>query len=229
MGVDLEQAAGLAYHAIPADPHDVDEAPVLGNAPRAAPKEDWRLFPVLLIFSLVVTAVMFAPVEYLVQTNLASFSVGLAGYDGIDVSRPGSVVSPAFNLTLRMSKECADRAEVVLTYSGVALGWALVEPRGCVSREPWGRDVQVSTRADGVGLSRSLRERMAAEWRRSGRVELDADVVIYKDRDRLSYLGDDTRDKVMRCKVVMAADGLQPEPEPCPWYYLRPYSCDKFE
>ncbi|KAM0925345.1 hypothetical protein ACQ4PT_004267 [Festuca glaucescens] len=176
---------------------------------------------------------------------MPAFSVALAGYDGVDVARPASVVSPAFNLTLRMSKACAerdafnltlrmskacaDRADVVLTYSGVALGWARVEPRGCVSREPWGRDVEVVTRADGVGLSRSLRERMAAEWRRSGRVELDADVVIYTDRDKLSYLADDTRDKVMRCKVVMMAEGLQPEPEPCPWYFLRPYSYDKFE
>uniref|UniRef100_A0ACD5W4Y4 Uncharacterized protein n=1 Tax=Avena sativa TaxID=4498 RepID=A0ACD5W4Y4_AVESA len=227
MGVDLEQAAGPAYRAIPADPHD--EAPVLGDAPRApTPKEDWRLFPIALIISLVVMVVMLGPVEYLVQTNLASFSVGLAGHDGVDVARPASVVSPAFNITLRMSKACADRAEVVLTYSGVALGWARVEPRGCASREPWGRDVELVTRADGVGLSRSLRERMAAEWRRLGRLELDADVVIYTDRRPLSYLGDDTRDKVMRCKVVMA-DGLQPEPEPCPWYYLRPYSYDKFE
>ena len=103
---------------------------------------------------------------------------GLRGYDGIDVARPGTVVSPEFNLTLRMNKACADRAEVVLTYSGVALGWARVEPRGCVSREPWGRDVELVARADGVGLSGRLRERMASEWRRSGRVELDGDVVI---------------------------------------------------
>jgi hypothetical protein len=227
MGVDLEQAAGSAYHAIPADPHDVDEAPVLGNAPPAAPKEDWRLFPVLILFSLVVMAVMFAPVEYLVQTNLASFSVGLAGYEGIDMARPGTVVSPAFNLTLRTSRTCLDRAEVVLTYSGVALGWARVEPRGCVSREPWREYVQVVARADGVGLSRRLRERMAAEWRRSGRVELDADVVIYTDRHPLTYFGGDTRDKVMRSKVVVMADGLRLEPEFCPWYFLRLYDYDE--
>jgi hypothetical protein len=98
-----------------------------------------------------------------------------------------------------------------------------------VSREPWGRDVEVVTKAHGVGLSRSLRERMAAEWRRSGQVELNADVLIYTDRGKLSYLADDTRDKVMRCKVVMMAGGLQPEPEPCTWYFLRPYSYDKFQ
>jgi hypothetical protein len=38
-----------------------------------------------------------------------------------------------------------------------------------------------------------LRERMAAEWRRSGQVELNADVLIYTDRGKLSYLADDTR------------------------------------
>jgi hypothetical protein len=226
MGVDLEQPA---YHAIPADPHH-DQPPVLGNAPPPATcKEEWA-FPIAILVSLVFMVVMIGPVEYLVQTNMPAFSVALAGgYDGIDVARPASVVSPAFNLTLRMAKACADRAEVVLTYSGVALGWARVEPRGCVSREPWGRDVEVVTKAHGVGLSRSLRERMSAEWRRSGQVELNADVLIYTDRGKLSYLADDTRDKVMRCKVVMMADGLQPEPEPCTWYFLRPYSYDKFQ
>jgi hypothetical protein len=68
---------------------------------------------------------------------------------------------------------------------------------------------------------------MASEWRRSGRVELDADMVIYNDGHRPGfYLGDDRRDKVMRCKVVVMADGLQPEPEPCPWYHLRLYDYD---
>jgi hypothetical protein len=119
------------------------------------------------------------------------------------VARPGSVVSPAFNLTLRTTKTCVDHAEVVLSYSGVALGWARVEPHGCVSREPWGRDVQVVARAHGVGLSRRLRvrERMASEWRRSGRVELDADMVIYNDAHGPGfYLGDDRHDKV--CAVT---------------------------
>jgi hypothetical protein len=154
-------------------------------------------------------------------------TVSLAGYEGIDVARPGSVVSPAFNLTLRTTKTCVDRAEVVLSYSGVALGWARVEPRSCVSREPWGRDVQVVARADGVVLSRHRRERMASEWRRSGRVELDADMVIYNDAHGPGfYLGDDRRDKVMRCNVVVMADGIQPEPEPCPWYHLGLYDYD---
>jgi hypothetical protein len=177
----------------------------------------------MLIVSAVVTAVTVATSGSQLG-NLPAFSVGLAGYEGINVARPGSLVSPAFNLMLRTSKTYIDRAEVVLTYSGVALGWAKVEPRGCVSREPWGRGVQVVATADGVGLSRRLRERMASEWRRSGRVELDADVAIYSDRAQmLVYEGDDTRDKVMRCKVVVMADGSQPEPEPCPWYHLSPY------
>ncbi|CAM0883460.1 unnamed protein product [Alopecurus aequalis] len=225
MGVDLEQAA---YHAIPADPRD-DEAPVLGNAP--SPTSDNLSccgFLLLVIASVVFMALGLGPVEYMMYTNMPAFSVGLAGYEGIDMARPGRLVSPAFNLTLRASKTCADRAEMVLTYSGVALGWARVEPRGCVSGEPWGRDVEVVTRADGVGLSRHLRERMASEWRRSGRLELDADVVIYMDRHR-GYLGVDSRDKVMRCKVAVTADGIQPEQEPCPWYFLRPYSYDEFK
>ncbi|CAM0883458.1 unnamed protein product [Alopecurus aequalis] len=220
MGADLEQAA---YHVVPADPRD-DGAPVRGNAPPATSgNPGWRAYLVMVIVLAVLAALLFGPVQYMARANMPAFSVGVAGYDGIDLDRPGSVVSPAFNLTLRMSKTCADRAELVLTYSGVALGWARVEPRDCVPREPWGRDVEVVARADGVGLSGRLRERMASEWRRSGRVELDADVVVYTDRGPLRYLSDDTRDKVMRCKVVVTADGLQPEePEPCPWYFVRP-------
>jgi hypothetical protein len=156
MGIDLEQAA---YRAIPADPRDDEAPPVLGNAPPAnsGSQLGWRGFLLMLIVSAVVTGLTVAPMEYMVGRNLPAFSIGLAGYEGIDVARPGSLVSPAFNLTLRTSKTCVDRAEVVLTYSGVALGWAKVEPRGCVSREPWGRGIQVVATADRVGLSRHWR------------------------------------------------------------------------
>ncbi|CAM0883462.1 unnamed protein product [Alopecurus aequalis] len=226
MGVYLEQAT---YHAILADPCD-DEAPVLGNAPPATSGNlSGRGYLVMVAATVVIMALGLGPVYYMGRANMPAFSVGLDGYEGIDMARPGRMVSPAFNLTLRPSKACADRAEVVLTYSGVALGWARVEPRGCVSREPWGRDIKVVARADGVGLTRHLRERMVSEWRRSGRLELDADVVIYMDSDRLGYLGFDPSDKVMRCKVVVTADGLQPDPEPCPWYFLWPQSYDEFK
>lgn len=229
MAVDLEQAA---YHAIPADPRDDEAPPVLGNAPAATSRSsdmNGPTFLILVLLSVGVTALMLFPVYYMEQANVVSFSVGLAGYEGFDPTRPGYVVSPAFNLTLRMTKTCADLAEVVLTYSGVALGWARVEPRGCVSREPWGRGVEVVARADGVGLSRPLRERMASEWRRSGQLELDVDVAVYRDTGegrRWGYLGGKTRDKVMRCKVV--ADGRPSESPPCPWYSLRPHSYDRF-
>ncbi|KAE8819369.1 hypothetical protein D1007_02873 [Hordeum vulgare] len=73
---------------------------------------------------------------------------------------------------------------------------ACVEPPGYVSREPWGRGLEVVARADGVGLSRPLRERMALEWLRSGRVDLDVDVAVYTDTGRWGYLGGNTRDKV---------------------------------
>ncbi|EMS50679.1 hypothetical protein TRIUR3_19874 [Triticum urartu] len=140
MDFDLEQAA---YRAIPSDPRgdDDDEAPVLGNAPAARFSDKERLL-LLVVFSVALVALMLFPVYYMEQANVVSFSVGVAGYEGIDPARPGRVVSPAFNLTLRMNKTCADRAEVVLTYSGVALGWARVEPRGCVSPEPWGRGIK---------------------------------------------------------------------------------------
>uniref|UniRef100_A0A453FM25 Uncharacterized protein n=2 Tax=Aegilops tauschii TaxID=37682 RepID=A0A453FM25_AEGTS len=117
MAVDLEQAA---YHAIPADPRDDEAPPVLGNAPAAKSSHmDGPTFLILMLLSVGVTALMLGPMYYMEGANVASFSVGLAGYEGIDPARPGRVVSPAFNLTLRMNKTCADRAEVVLTYSGV--------------------------------------------------------------------------------------------------------------
>ena len=75
----------------------------------------------------------------------------------------------------------------------------------------------------------ALGERMASEWRRSGRVELDVDVAGYWETGegrRWGYLGGNTRDKVMRCKV--AADRHPSESPPCPWYSLRPHSYDMF-
>uniref|UniRef100_A0A453FMA1 Late embryogenesis abundant protein LEA-2 subgroup domain-containing protein n=1 Tax=Aegilops tauschii subsp. strangulata TaxID=200361 RepID=A0A453FMA1_AEGTS len=106
-------------------------------------------------------------------------SVHLTGYDGIDPGGAGRVVSPAFNITLRLNDTCVDRADVAVLYSGVALGWARVDPRDCAKRR-WAKDVEVVARGAGVGLSQRLRDRMASDWR-SGAVELDVDVTTYKE------------------------------------------------
>ncbi|KQK09923.2 hypothetical protein BRADI_2g51272v3 [Brachypodium distachyon] len=211
--VDLEQAA---YHAIPAD-----EAPVLGHAPPASAEGksegEGRALLIGFVASFALMMLTLWPFDYIKSANIPSFSVGLAGFDGIDPARPGPVVSPAFNLTLRMNKTCVDRAQLIVSYSGVALGWGHVEPGDCTSRQPWGKAVEIVAGADGVGLSTPLRQRLASEWR-SGPVQLDVHVMVYNDNPR----GVSAHDRVMmRCKVM--TDGLQSESLPCAWYCLRPY------
>jgi hypothetical protein len=108
-----------------------------------------------------------------------SMSVHLTGYGGIDPGGAARVVSPTFNITLRLNDTCVDRADVAVLYSGVALGWARVDPRDCAKRR-WAKDVEVVARGAGVGLSQRLRDRMASDWR-SGTMELDLDVTTYKE------------------------------------------------
>ncbi|PAN28289.2 hypothetical protein PAHAL_5G141400 [Panicum hallii] len=108
-----------------------------------------------------------------------SYSVHLTGYEGIDPGRAARIVSPAFNVTLRMNgTACADTALVAVTYSDVALGWARAEPRDCAEGR-WAKDLEVVARGGEVGLSRRLRDHMASDWR-SGEVELGVTVMMYR-------------------------------------------------
>ncbi|RLM93859.1 hypothetical protein C2845_PM08G26850 [Panicum miliaceum] len=92
-----------------------------------------------------------------------SYSVDLTGYDGIDAGRAARIVSPAFNVTLRMNDTCVDSARVAVTYSGVALGWARAEPRDCAEGR-WGEDVEVVARGGGWGC----RSASATAWHLTG-------------------------------------------------------------
>ncbi|CAD6237609.1 unnamed protein product [Miscanthus lutarioriparius] len=76
-----------------------------------------------------------------------------------------------------MNRTCFDRADVVVSYAGVALGWARAEPWDCAEKRR-AKDVEVVARGGGVGLPMHLRDRMASEWR-SGKMELDIDVTIF--------------------------------------------------
>ncbi|CAM0883440.1 unnamed protein product [Alopecurus aequalis] len=116
---------------------------------------------------------------FIMNRGSPSISVHLTGYDGIDPGGAARVVSPAFNITLRLNDTCVDRADVAVLYSGVALGWARVDPRDCVKRR-WAKDVEVVARGAGVGLSQRLRHRMASDWR-AGAMELDIHVTTYKE------------------------------------------------
>ncbi|KAL6614420.1 hypothetical protein ACP70R_036690 [Stipagrostis hirtigluma subsp. patula] len=170
LGIDLE-AAAEPYHALQAD--DPQHAAASGGRRRG-----------FLVASAVVALFLaLAIIDVFSLTRRApSFTVDLTGYEGIDPARAGRVVSPAFNVTLRMNNTCVDSADVAVMYSGVALGWARVEPRDCAEGR-WGRDVEVVARGGKVGLSRGLRDRMASDWR-SGVLELDVDVKTYGEGRR---------------------------------------------
>lgn len=92
------------------------------------------------------------------------YTLDLAAVEGMDVAAAATagaggstVISPAFNLTLRVENPrtfrpwCLDRGDVVVSYSGVALAWGRV-PGFCVRRRamaeltvvPWGKDVRLS-------------------------------------------------------------------------------------
>jgi hypothetical protein len=102
-----------------------------------------------------------------------SFSVHLTGYDGIHPGRAARLVSPSFNITLRMNHTCIDSADLAVTYSGVARGAAGLRGRAALGEGPRGRGT--GTRGGGC------RGASVAAWRRTGTVELDVDVKMYPE------------------------------------------------
>ncbi|CAL4954319.1 unnamed protein product [Urochloa decumbens] len=188
LGFDLDTAAAEPFNAMEADPH---HAAASGGRRRRgccsrascySPSAEndpcfllvWTAaFMTVALFDLLVMIAVFKLVY-----REPSFSVELTGYDGIDPGRAPRIVSPAFNVTLRMNNTCVDSAHVAVTYSGVALGWARVDPRDCAEGR-WTKDVEVVARGGRVGLSRRLRDRMASDWSSAGAVELDVNVLIY--------------------------------------------------
>ncbi|CAL4954311.1 unnamed protein product [Urochloa decumbens] len=225
-GVDLEAAARRAddYYDIFADPRDDEAPPVWGyTAPGwwSRLSEDdrtcapWVLPPLLVFIALLIGFSIYTSLTL----STPSFAVGLASHGGLDQSRPGRVVSPAFGVTLRMNATCADRADVVVAYAGVALGWGRAAPWDCEG-ERRGIDVKVEASGDGVGLTERLRDRMAAEWRRSGALELDVEVGVFDSRVSRRAAGDFPQ-KLVNCKVRLL-DGQKSESLPCAWYALEP-------
>ncbi|PVH38130.1 hypothetical protein PAHAL_5G184500 [Panicum hallii] len=107
-------------------------------------------------------------------------------------------LSTAFNVTLRAANRrlhdvCYHHGEAAVRYSGFAV------PRGrtrafCVGRKE-ARDVPVVAWADGLGVPRPLRERVAADAR-AGAVELEVEVRLFR--------GDDgsARPTLLSCKVT---------------------------
>ncbi|KAJ1286832.1 hypothetical protein BS78_03G382200 [Paspalum vaginatum] len=107
-------------------------------------------------------------------TEVATFSVELAGFDGLNATTLGNIVSPAFSLKPWGS----NGGKVVVTYSGLALAWGDV-PGFTVQKKaatelalvPWGR---------GVGLSENLRRRLASELF-AGTVQVMVEMKLFSD------------------------------------------------
>ncbi|RCV27568.1 hypothetical protein SETIT_5G334900v2 [Setaria italica] len=222
LGVDLEAAARPAdYYDIFADPRDDEAPPVWGyRAPGCLSRlndEDRICLPWLLATCLVMASLLAGFYTYTyISFSPPSFAVDLAGYGGLDPARPGRVVSPAFGVTLRMNRTCADRADVVVAYAGVALGWGRAAPWDCEGKRRT-KDVEVVAKGEGVGLPARIRDRMAAEWGRSGTLELDVDVVVF-DSSGSHLAAGDFPQKVMTGKVRLG--GERSEPLPLAWYAL---------
>lgn len=174
LGIDLEAAAAEPYHAMKAD----DPKPAArGRNRRGCCSAACPFITAIMGGSTLAALAIIVAAGALTTYPEPSYSVELTGYEGIDPGRAARLVSPSFNVTLRMNNTCVDSARVAVTYSGVALGWARVEPRDC-AKGRWAKDVEVVARGGRVGLSRRLRDRMASDWL-SGAVELDVNVMVY--------------------------------------------------
>jgi hypothetical protein len=105
------------------------------------------------------------------------FSVHLTGYDGIGRGRSPLCSRRSSTSPSIFANTCVDRADLTVLYSGVVLGWANMEPRDCAGKR-WNKALEVAARADGVGLSDKLRDRLSLELS-NGMMELDVDVKVF--------------------------------------------------
>ncbi|KAF8696199.1 hypothetical protein HU200_037097 [Digitaria exilis] len=100
--------------------------------------------------------------------EVATFSVEPAGFEGLNATTlSNNVISPTFSLNVHVENPrdlqpwCSNGGKVVVSYSGVALGWGDV-PGFCVQRKAT-REFMLLAWGKGVGLSEGLRRRLASE------------------------------------------------------------------
>jgi hypothetical protein len=193
------------------------EAGASPHAPTAAEKHETLrialLWAVTLAASIAfsVLLVLFVPDPDQHQFFVPTFSVDIAGFDGLD--GPTTVVSPTFNLSLHgvssspiSSESCEfynERGTVAVSYAGAVLAWGRVPEFGI--REGAQKHVRMVALGAGVGLSDELRRRMASE-RRSRSAEVDVDMVLD------SYV--DYWKRYLSCRVKLDGEALQ-QPSPC--------------
>ncbi|CAO2183099.1 unnamed protein product [Urochloa humidicola] len=163
---------------------------------------------------------------WLLRALPPTFSVQLVGARGLDSPPPAhsddAPISTAFNMTLHASNRrlhdvCYLHGEAAVRYSGFTVAWGRTRAF-CVGKKE-ARDVPVVAWADGLGVPRPLRERLAADAMRAGAVELEVDVRLFR--------GDDgsARPTLVSCKVT--AGGAEPPAlTPCSVFALQNWASD---
>ncbi|KAL6614624.1 hypothetical protein ACP70R_036894 [Stipagrostis hirtigluma subsp. patula] len=169
-------------------------------------------------------ALALSPLVYYLLFDLPpKFSVQLTGVQGLDTAAPAASLSTVFNISLHASNKhssaasCYRHGEAVVRYSGFTLAWGRTRTF-CVGAKDT-RDVPVVAWADGVGLPKLIRDRMAAE-QRAGSVELEVDVKLFAEDDRLG-----AQPTWMWCKVVKGR-GEPSDTTPCSVFSSQNWASD---
>jgi hypothetical protein len=219
LGVQLDEdwaEAGYYYDDIFADPPDNEAPPVWGYSRGSCWSRlsvDNRILLIGTIAFFLVMGLLTGSVHYHPSASRATRASTRAAPAAWSRRRSASSGS-------RMNRTCVDRADVVVAYSGVPLGWARAETLDCAEKR-WAKDVEVVARGDGVGLSSGLRDRMASEWQ-SGTLELDVDVRIFGAAGNFPHV-------MMTCKVRMDGRGSESDDSeslPFSWYSLNLFTYD---
>ncbi|CAO2183095.1 unnamed protein product [Urochloa humidicola] len=160
---------------------------------------------------------------WLLRALPPKFSVELVDASGLDTppTHNDAPLSTAFNMTLhatnrRLHDVCYLHGEAAVRYSGFTVAWGRTRAF-CVGKKE-ARDVPIVAWADGLGVPRPLRERLAADAR-AGAVELEVDVRLFR--------GDDgsARPTLLSCKV--RAGGAEPRGlTPCTVFALQNWASD---
>ncbi|KAF0890895.1 hypothetical protein E2562_005027 [Oryza meyeriana var. granulata] len=170
---------------------------------------------------------LICPVFFTDEILLPTFSVDLAGFDGLDGPTPPPTISPAFNLTLhavgsrpvRLPEEragvCQERGTVAVSYAGAVLAWGRV-PGFCVGKHE-DRLVRMVAVGAEVGLSDELHHRMASE-RRSRAAELDVDLLL--ERSMLDAK------RLLSCRVKLDEPSSSSPSLPSPCRVIALYGYD---
>ncbi|CAO2194497.1 unnamed protein product [Urochloa humidicola] len=174
-------------------------------------------------------ALALSPIVYYLLVDLPpKFSVQLTGIQGLDdaaADYPAAPLITVFNITLHASNKrsrttwCYRHGEAVVRYAGFTLGWGRTRTF-CVGAKDT-RDVPVVAWADGVGLPKPIRDRMAAE-RPAGTVELEVNVKLFAEDDRTG-----AEPTWMWCEVGVAMRRAEPsDATPCSVFTSKIWAAD---